>query len=75
MEITIEKPSRIEIIIGKNNFQQNFKVFDGFQKVTKDQTVGIILDSKDLKDNFLEYESNEKIKFKKIEIFELKDFK
>lgn len=73
LEITIEKPSRIEIIIGKNNFQQNFKVFDGFQKVTKDQTVGIILDSKDLKENFLEYKSNEKIKFKKIEIFELKD--
>lgn len=74
MHLKINKPTEIRVELGGKSVVQKIEKFDGWPKVSKDQIVGVVIDEEDLLQNKLVYKANQKTRFYKIEIFQMKEF-
>jgi hypothetical protein len=74
LDVIINKPTNIKITLGDKVVEQKLRFFNGWPKVTKNQTLGIVLKAKDLQNSLLLFEANKILKFKKIEVFPIKGF-
>lgn len=75
IDVIIHQPTQIKFLLNEQTSQQVLREFNGWPKVGKDHMLGITLKCADLKDAILQIQTTKNIKFKKIEVFELKDFK
>jgi hypothetical protein len=73
--VEINQPTNIKIVSNKKTVEQNLKEFTGWPKVGKEHVLGIVLNLSKNKHFSLAYKANKKLKFKKIEVLEMKDFK
>ena len=75
IDIMIHQATKIEIEFAGQKLGQKLKIFNDWPKVGRKQSIGVIVNSKDLEKNELVLNTDKKIKLFKIEIFKLKDLK
>jgi hypothetical protein len=74
IDLMIHQPTQIKFLLNGQTSQQVLREFNGWPKVGKDHTLGITLNTADLENFKLNIQSDKNIKFKKVEVFEMKDF-